>query len=902
MGVCGTGGWTGPLPGDPDSVATLSAVGVFGGVEVSWTMPGTNPHAVSYTEVYRSTSSNFGDAVLLGTSGGGSYFDRLQNGQTHWYWIRFVSINGTTGDLIGPASAMSGLLVDNLLAALLGQITSGQFSAAIKAEMDKIALIQIDLAAEIANRLAAFEALQLVLQGLQSELLTYTDLINGEIIDRIDADADILNEVTQQIDNAKAITDAAIQAVQDQINDLVGNAGAYDELVTYSIGQTVTYMGSLYRAIAETTGNLPTDTAYWQKIGDYATLGEVVAAHSVTLNDHETRIEDTEDGLVATATSLDALSTQVRGGYTGNDLNAVSAGLIFQEREARSTAVSTEVTAREALSATITGVVNPTGLTLGTLASGLLYDERNARVTADEAQVDRLDLLEATVNNPTTGVVATADALDTVELTVNNGTTGVVATANKVSILETKIDNPTVGNNPTYALLVENYLSEVDTNSAIASAVNSVVANLNTAGVSPYTSIAQTRTVAESKSATFTQSSTPTATKVGDLWVDTGNGNILKRWNGSSWVAADDTRIGATASSVQQLQAQVGSTDVIALQVQANVNANDITGLEGKYTVKIDANGYVTGYGLAVNANNSTPTSEFIVKADQFTIAPVQTDNTANDGSPFFYRTVPTTINGVSVPAGAYLKAAYIHDASISNAKILNLDAAKIIAGTLSASQITTGALNGALIAANSIAADRLNVNSLAAISAVTGTLYVNSSLTVGNGGTRGYIRSEGKDFASAVNGFIFDRLSDGTVRAEIGNANGAYFRFNTNGVIEIKSASLNNVSFEAFSCASPANYSTSTSNGTSVGSSRSISPVGGKAPYSYQWVITGQSYEGQSFSGVILGGTTGSTVTFNASGVNAIGSAGIACIIRDANGRTITVQFSYSVTWGSPP
>lgn len=34
--VCGTGDtWGGTLPGDPDNVAVLSAVGMIGGVEVS---------------------------------------------------------------------------------------------------------------------------------------------------------------------------------------------------------------------------------------------------------------------------------------------------------------------------------------------------------------------------------------------------------------------------------------------------------------------------------------------------------------------------------------------------------------------------------------------------------------------------------------------------------------------------------------------------------------------------------------------------------------------------------------------------------------------------------------------------------------------------------------------------
>jgi len=44
-------------------------------------------------------------------------------------------------------------------------------------------------------------------------------------------------------------------------------------------------------------------------------------------------------------------------------------------------------------------------------------------------------------------------------------------------------------------------------------------------------------------------------------------------------------------------------------------------GLRGQYTVKIDANGYVAGLGLASTATNGATVSDFIVRADCFSIA-----------------------------------------------------------------------------------------------------------------------------------------------------------------------------------------------------------------------------------------------------------------------------------------
>lgn len=41
----------------------------------------------------------------------------------------------------------------------------------------------------------------------------------------------------------------------------------------------------------------------------------------------------------------------------------------------------------------------------------------------------------------------------------------------------------------------------------------------------------------------FVQSATPTTQNVDDVWVDTGNGNIMKRWDGTTWQLIDDSRI-----------------------------------------------------------------------------------------------------------------------------------------------------------------------------------------------------------------------------------------------------------------------------------------------------------------------------------------------------------------------
>lgn len=156
----------------------------------------------------------------------------------------------------------------------------------------------------------------------------------------------------------------------------------------------------------------------------------------------------------------------------------------------------------------------------------------------------------------------------------------------------------------------------------------------------------------------------------------------------------------AISSSVTTLQTTVnGNTTSIQTQ------ATSINGLQGQYTVKVDNNGYVAGFGLASTLNNATPYAEFTIVADKFSIAPVATSASAADGSPFYYLTVPTVVDGVTVPAGAYMKTAYIADASITNAKIgaAAIDSAKIADAAITNAKIDDASITTAKIANASI-------------------------------------------------------------------------------------------------------------------------------------------------------------------------------------------------------
>lgn len=158
-----------------------------------------------------------------------------------------------------------------------------------------------------------------------------------------------------------------------------------------------------------------------------------------------------------------------------------------------------------------------------------------------------------------------------------------------------------------------------------------------------------------------------------------------------------------TSQLVNSLRTRLNGieTNAAAISQESQVRSWETGELYAQYTVKVNNQGYVSGFGLASTPINGTPYSEFAIVADKFSIAPVATNYADLDGSPFFYLTVPTVINGVSIPAGAYMKAAYIHDATITTAKIQDaaIDSAKIANLAVSTAKINDAAITTAKIA-----------------------------------------------------------------------------------------------------------------------------------------------------------------------------------------------------------
>lgn len=320
--VCGTGGWTGPKPGDPDNNSILSATPAFGGIDVSWTYPTINPYAVAHTILYRGLLDNFSLAVRRAVVDGSTFFDRLddEGGIEYFYWIQLVSVNGTYGDPIGPASAVPRGTIDETIVQLTGKIDSGVLATSLRQDIDRITTIGQDLIAEVNNRIAANDLFGASLQQVQSEMSSAMTYVNDEIIQRTEADNALLQQINTLV-GAVGANEAAIQSIQ--------SLEVYDDSALVSDIETLyTKTGDLESAVSiESTARSDADNALAEQITTaQTTLGSNIASVQTTL---ESNI-DTVNGRVTDIGALYTAKLSVNGLIGGfgvyNDGTEVEAG------------------------------------------------------------------------------------------------------------------------------------------------------------------------------------------------------------------------------------------------------------------------------------------------------------------------------------------------------------------------------------------------------------------------------------------------------------------------------------------------------------------------------------------------------------------------------------------------
>lgn len=273
--VCGTGIVPGPKPGDPDNNIALTANVAYGGIDVKWTYPTSNAHAVAHTLLYRGTTNNRDAAIQIAVVAGNLFYDKIAEVGTYFYWIQVVSVNGTVGDFIGPASATTRDRGQDTVEDITGQIDNGVLGIALRQDIARIALNYDELTDEIRNRIAGDAALSGAFADLEAGLVEAVSLVHTEITTRQDGD----NALAQQMTIIAAANAANASAIIDESAARVSSDEALSRRYQAVLAATEENAAAIVdERIARTTA----DSSLAQQISiTQSTLGNQIASVQV---------------------------------------------------------------------------------------------------------------------------------------------------------------------------------------------------------------------------------------------------------------------------------------------------------------------------------------------------------------------------------------------------------------------------------------------------------------------------------------------------------------------------------------------------------------------------------------------------------------------------------------------
>ena len=282
---CGIGTGNVPKPGDPDNSVAIFARTVSGGIQVTWTYPRVNSHAVAYITLFRGLTNKFSEASELGKVAGSNYFDPLTpDKQTiYYYWIQITSVNGTTADTVGPASAYAKSKADNAAEGLTAEINEGHLAEDLRTKIDQITMTRSELLDSIAKYTANNEALTKALADVRNGVTESIGLVNESILTTNkgqDALATRLNVVAAvNSDNAAAILEERTARVAAD--------SAHTTLITNVQAQTANAAAAV---LDETNARTTADSALASQISTVqSTLNGNIASAKQTM---ETRINE----------------------------------------------------------------------------------------------------------------------------------------------------------------------------------------------------------------------------------------------------------------------------------------------------------------------------------------------------------------------------------------------------------------------------------------------------------------------------------------------------------------------------------------------------------------------------------------------------------------------------------
>jgi len=224
-----------------------------------------------------------------------------------------------------------------------------------------------------------------------------------------------------------------IEALQSALD-----APEWDPTIAYAAGSMVKYNDRLYSALQDVpAGTPPTNTTYWQDLGEYSSLAEQVAANSVAITSLDSRVSSAEGAITSQGTAITGLGARVGDleteqaatttAITQLDTRVASTEDSIEAQGDAITQLDTRLTTAEGGIATNAGAISALNTTV---------TSQGGSITAQGNAITALTTRMTTAEN---GITANNTAITNLQtLTTTQGNT-ITAQGNAITALQTSV-------------------------------------------------------------------------------------------------------------------------------------------------------------------------------------------------------------------------------------------------------------------------------------------------------------------------------------------------------------------------------------------------------------------------------------------------------------------------------
>lgn len=257
----------------PQPVTHLITASIPWGIRLSWGFP-TGPNIIERTEIRYSPTQEFADSLPAGSFAYPSdSFEQTGLAITtqHFFWARLIDKNGTQGPWYPAESAPGVRGVPSQVASDYNKLITEEIVAGGMGDL---------------------------LMGNIREIPSIKEAVGDLTLE--------LGELNQRVDE-----------VNSQVEELL-SAGEWNVSDAYAVGTVVFADGKMYRAKKAVPAGKPvTDAAYWELIGDYASITDGLAALAIQSQETISRVENAEGLIQANAEQISTVVGKVDDPDTG---------------------------------------------------------------------------------------------------------------------------------------------------------------------------------------------------------------------------------------------------------------------------------------------------------------------------------------------------------------------------------------------------------------------------------------------------------------------------------------------------------------------------------------------------------------------------------------------------------